>query len=175
MWGDCDNRRTVVTLGGPIRLRLKVRRCVHRACPRYHKPYRPESEGRWPLPRQEFGLDVIALVGALRYREHRGVPEITRRLTDRGVSICQRGVTNLLDRYDELPALSLTDDRRLRDLLKDQRRVILALDGLQPEAPESGARGALGAARLYQRRGAAGAEHAVGEAGRPGGADRAGA
>ena len=133
MWCDYDNRRTVVTLGGPVALRLKVRRCVGRACPRYHRPYRPESEGRWALPQQEFGLDVIAGVGALRYQEHRSVPEIAGRLIARGVSICERSVTNLLDRYDELLALSLTDDRRLRGLLKDQGRVILALDGLQPD------------------------------------------
>ena len=84
MWCDYDNRRTVVTLGGPVALRLKVRRCVGRACPRYHRPYRPESEGGWALPQQEFGLDVIAGVGALRYQEHRSVPEIAGRLIENG-------------------------------------------------------------------------------------------
>jgi hypothetical protein len=33
------------------------------------RPYRPEAEGRYALPQHEFGLDVIAMVGALRYRE----------------------------------------------------------------------------------------------------------
>jgi hypothetical protein len=42
-------------------------------------------------------------------------------------------VTNLLDRYDELLATSLTDTRRLRRRLAKQGRVILALDGLQPD------------------------------------------
>jgi hypothetical protein len=28
------------------------------------------------LPQHEFGLDVIALIGALRYGEHKSVPEI---------------------------------------------------------------------------------------------------
>ena len=42
-------------------------------------------------------------------------------------------MTNLLDRYDELLASSLTDSGRLRDLLAAQGRVILALDGLQPD------------------------------------------
>lgn len=133
MWCDYENRRTVVTLGGMVRLRLKVRRCVEPSCDRYHKPYRPESEGRWALPQQEFGLDVIAWVGALRYREHRSVPEIAQQLSARGVSICERSVTNLLDRYDTLLALSLTTDRRLRKVLREQGRVILAIDGLQPD------------------------------------------
>jgi hypothetical protein len=36
-------------------------------CARYHQPTRPEEEGNWALPHGEFGLDVIALVGALRF------------------------------------------------------------------------------------------------------------
>jgi hypothetical protein len=85
------------------------------------------------LPQHEFGLDVIALVGNLRYREHRSVPEIHQALRCRGLDIAARTVTNLLDRYDEILAVTLTDDRRLRGLLAEQGRVILALDGLQPD------------------------------------------
>src|ERR671937_2505365 len=128
-----DNHRTVATLGGLVRLRLKIRRCERPGCARRHMPYRPESEGAIALPQHEFGLDVIALVGALRYRQHRSVPEIHRALRERGVVICERTVTNLLDRYDELLATSLADDRRLRSVLARQGRVILALDGLQPD------------------------------------------
>ena len=128
-----DNYRTVATLGGLVRLRLKIRRCEQPGCARRHVPYRPESEGAVALPQHEFGLDVIALVGALRYRQHRSVPEIHRALRERGVVICERTVTNLLDRYDEVLATSLADDRRLRSLLARQGRVILALDGLQPD------------------------------------------
>jgi hypothetical protein len=62
------------------------------------------------------------------------VPEIAVRLVDQqGLQICERTVTNLLDRYDELLAVSLADDQRLRSLLSKQGRVILALDGLQPD------------------------------------------
>jgi hypothetical protein len=85
------------------------------------------------LPQHEFGLDVIALVGVLRHREHRSVPEIHAILHQRGVAIAERSVTNLLDRYDELLAVSLTEGERLRGLLANQGRVILALDGLQPD------------------------------------------
>jgi len=38
-----------------------------------------------------------------------------------------------LERYDELVALSLQDPARLRRLTQPQGRVILALDGLQPD------------------------------------------
>jgi len=128
-----DNRRVVVTLDEVVELTLKVRWCVNASCERHHRPYRPESEGRWALPEHEFGLDVIAAVGSWRYREHRSVPEIHRRLRGRGVAISERSVTNLLHRYDELMALSVLDVERLRRITGEQGRVILALDGLQPD------------------------------------------
>src|SRR5258706_1050355 len=127
-------RRTVVTLEGSVRLRLKVRLCQTPECPRYHKAYRPEAEGRFVLPQHEFGLDLIAQIGAWRYREHRSVPEMHAMLRARELPISERTVTNLLDRYDELVALSVLDDDRLRRVTKTHGCVILALDGLQPDA-----------------------------------------
>jgi hypothetical protein len=128
-----ENHRTLVTLTGSVRLRLKIRWCETLNCPRFHKPYLPEAEGALALPQHEFGLDIIALVGALRHREHRSVPEIHAVLTARGVAIAERSVTNLLDRYDELLATRLMERHPLQKLLAKQGRVILALDGLQPD------------------------------------------
>src|SRR3954471_7146961 len=128
-----DNRHTVTTLTGLVRLHLRIRRCENPACVRHHRPYRPEAEGAIVLPRHEFGLEVIALVGAWRYREHKSVPEIHRGLRERGVAVAERTVTHLLDRYDELVATTLADNDRLRGVLARQGRVILALDGLQPD------------------------------------------
>jgi hypothetical protein len=130
---DYANYRTVTTLDAVTRLTLQIHRCPERGCPRYHRPYRPEAEPHFALPHHEFGLDVIALVGRLRYTEHRSVPEIHQDLRRRGVAIAQRTVTNLLDRYDELRALATADPQRLRRLLKGQKRVLLAIDGLQPD------------------------------------------
>ena len=128
-----DNQRTVVTLGGLVHLRLQIRRCETPGCQHHRRPCRPEGEGSLVLPQHEFGLDIIALIGALRYREHKSVPEMHGVLRERGVVIAERTVTNLLDRYDELMATSLADDDGLRAVLVGQGRVILALDGLQPD------------------------------------------
>ncbi len=133
MTADYANRRTVHTLTGVARLHLTIRRCHHPACVAHKKPYRPEAEGAVALPRHEFGLDVVAVIGRLRYAEHRSVPEIRTHLVGRGVSVSERTVTNLLDRYDELLAVALTDDRRLKRILTTQGKVVLALDGLQPD------------------------------------------
>jgi hypothetical protein len=133
LWAAYTTQRSVTTLSGTIRLRLQVRRCRDPQCPRHGVPLRPEQEGRLALPEHEFGLDVIALIGTLRHAQHRSVPEIHTELTRRGVPICPRSVPNLLDRYDELLALSLADPERLRRLTAATGRVILAIDGLQPD------------------------------------------
>jgi hypothetical protein len=133
LWAAYKTHRIVTTLEGLVRLGLQVRRCRDRGCPRFGVPLRPEQEGRLVLPQHEFGLDVIALVGRLRHAEHRSVPEIHAELTRRGVPICARSVGNLLDRYDELLALSTSDITRLRRITAKAGRVILAIDGLQPD------------------------------------------
>ena len=137
----CGNRmrmghhshRTVTTLQAVTRLTLKVYRCRNQVCARYHQPTRPEEEGGWALPHGEFGLDVIALVGTLRYQQQRSIPQIHEELLRRGLVLSQRTVTDQLYRYEELLTLHLADEKRLQERLKDQKQVILALDGLQPD------------------------------------------
>jgi hypothetical protein len=133
LWAAYKAQRAVTTLEGTVRLRLQVRRCRAPLCPRRAVPLRPEQEGRFALPEHEFGLDVIALIGTLRHAQHRSVPEIHTELIRRGVPLCLRTVSNLLDRYDELLALSLADTERLRRVTAAAGRVILAIDGLQPD------------------------------------------
>jgi hypothetical protein len=133
MWAAYHNYRTITTLADILRLTLQIRRCLNRACPQFQRPYRPEAEGRLALPKHEFGLDVIALVGSLRHAQHRSVSEIYQELRRRQIAIAPRTVLHLLERYDELVALSLTDPLRLHHITQTHGRVILALDGLQPD------------------------------------------
>jgi hypothetical protein len=132
-WIAYHRHRRLVTLNGVLELRLKVRRCHNASCALYKQAVRPEAEGALALPHGEVGLDVITLTGRLRYAEHRSVPEIRRDLVGRGVVLAERTVTNLLARYDELVALSLRHAARLQETLRQQGRVVLALDGLQPD------------------------------------------
>jgi hypothetical protein len=133
LWAAYKTRRVVTTLDGLVRLNLQVRRCRDRDCRRFGVPLRPEQEGRLVLPQHEFGLDVIALIGTLRHAGHRSLPEIHAELVRRGVPICLRSVGNLLDRYDELLALSSSDAGRLGRITAAAGRVVLAIDGLQPD------------------------------------------
>lgn len=133
LWVAYHAQRTLMTFRGLVHLTLVVRRCHNLECALYHVPYRAEEEGAWALPHGEFGLDIITVIGQLRYGEHRSIPEIHQRLLQRGVSIAQRTVTDLLERYEELVALHLADEERLLERLKQQGQVILAIDGLQPD------------------------------------------
>src|SRR5215475_10043896 len=133
MWAAYHNYRTITTLEAIMRLTLQIRRCLNPACPQVRKPYRPEAEGRLALPKHEFGLDVLTFIGTQRYAHHHSVPTIHQALIARGLAVAPRTVTNLLERYDELVALSLQDTTRLRRLTQPQGRIILALDGLQPD------------------------------------------
>lgn len=134
LYFDYSNFRTLTSLTAVTRYTLRISRCRHRPCDLYRVPFRPEAEGRLALPHHEFTLDVLARVGRLRYTGRRSVPEIHAHLGHLGVALAERTVTNLLDRYDELLAVALADDDRLRAVLQTRGRVVLAIDGLQPDA-----------------------------------------
>jgi hypothetical protein len=126
-------QRKVTTLEGVYQLTIKLYRCPTTQCPRFHQMCRPEEEGGWALPHGEFGLDVIALVGTLRYGQQRSIAQIHEELKRRGVTVAERTVTDQLYRYEELLALHLADQKRLQQRLQAQKQVILSLDGLQPD------------------------------------------
>jgi hypothetical protein len=133
MWAAYHNYRTITTLTEVVLLTLQIRRCLNPACPQFRRPYRPEAEGRLALPKHEFGLDIVTLVGALRYAQHRSIPDIHQELIRRRIAIAPRTVQHLLERYEALVTLSLRHTTRLHALTQPQGRVILALDGLQPD------------------------------------------
>src|SRR5512135_1189880 len=132
LWFAYENFRKITTLDAIIGGTLPVRRCVTPACEWYHRRYRPESEGRLALPHHEFGLDVIAWIGAQRYQASCSLPEIHRDLQAQGVIVAARTVDNLLARYEELVSVAVEAPDR-RAALRQQGRLILALDGLQPD------------------------------------------
>jgi hypothetical protein len=133
LWSAYWQQRSILTFAGWLRLSLQIRRCTTYGCGLFGRPYRPEEEGGYALPHGEIGLDVIASVGAQRFGEHRSVPEIHRSLQARQLNVCERSVTNLVQRYEELVSLQVLDRPRLNERLRAQGRVVLAIDGLQPD------------------------------------------
>src|SRR6266516_6287301 len=138
LWSAYWQDRSILTLSGWLRLSLQIRRCTRYGCALFGRPYRPEEEGGYALPHGEIGLEVIASVGAQRFGEHRSVPEIHRALQARQIAVCERSVTNLVQRYEELVSLQLLDRPRVHERLRTQGRVVLAIDGLQPDVGNEG-------------------------------------
>lgn len=66
MWAAYHNYRTITTRSAVARPTLQIRRCRNTTCPKFQRPYRPEAERRLALSKHEFGLDVLARIGALR-------------------------------------------------------------------------------------------------------------
>ncbi len=97
----------------------------------WHTPCRRKRKARWRWPGTS-RTGIIALAGGcvIATPQRAGDPPDAARAGG-GDRRAERD--NLLDRYDELLSTSLSDSRRLRTLLAKQGRVILALDGLQPD------------------------------------------
>src|SRR5437660_3368150 len=133
MWVAYHAHRKVMTLEALRRMTWQWRRCRNQECSRYKCAYRPEEEGRFALPHGECGLDVIAKIGTLRYKEHRSIKEIHKHLKERGVQVCERTVEHGLHRYEELVTVHLHQKERLHQMFEKQGRLILAIDGLQPD------------------------------------------
>lgn len=132
-----QNKRHLLTLHGRIALIVPVRRCPHAPCKAYKKPVRPWEEGTLALPLSETGLDLVAFVGHSRYHHHKSLKQIHQDLVQRELPLCERSVCNLLHRYEK-PGFSDEELVALRisaslPRLKAQGRVVLALDGLQPD------------------------------------------
>ncbi len=74
-----ENRRTLVTLTGTQRLRLKIRRCEAEGCARFHRPYARRRGCVTPSRSTSLAWTSWRWSATLRHREHRSVPEIHAR------------------------------------------------------------------------------------------------
>ena len=101
------------------------------AIPPLHIDRSQKASGHYP----NMNLDWMWLprARALRYQQQRSVSEIHQQLQQRGLCVSQRSVSHLLKRYDELLALGLSDKNRIQKIVEGQKRVILAIDGMQPD------------------------------------------
>lgn len=126
--------RFVVTLGGPVHLVSHAFRCPVPTCPGHRTHYRPEAEDRLALRGRTFGLDVLAWIGELRFGKACPMPEIHRRLTQEdGVSISEKEVEVLADAFLALVTTVARHDETLLAALRQQGKLVLAMDGVQPE------------------------------------------
>jgi hypothetical protein len=133
------SKRTVVTLGGVIKVTHAGYRCPDVDCPGQQRTYRSPVADALALPYFTFGLDIVLLVGRLHLGKHQTVDEVHQELLERlaplGVGISRREILYLFEAYCTLLRASseVKDDQQWLSQAKKNGGIIVSVDGIQPE------------------------------------------
>lgn len=123
-------RRYIITLRGELKVISHWLECRQAGCAWRGASVRPEQEDVLALRGYNFGLEVVAQIGELRYREHHTLEQIQQALP---VRISLKEVELLSELFLALVSTHARDDAQLLAELRAQEGIILALDGVQPE------------------------------------------
>ncbi len=135
LWAIASCVRTVVRLDAVTRLRLQIKACHNPGCERYKVRIRPEQEGRISITQNEFGMDVLALIGELRHVEGLSGPKIHIEMIRRNVPICLCSASNLIRRHDEMLGLVFREEIRTQKIRWSTEQcgiALLAIDWFPP-------------------------------------------
>lgn len=135
MWAIASCLRTVVRMDAVTRLRLQIKSCHNPGCDRYKIRVRPEQEGRIAITRNEFGMEVLALIGELRHLEGLSGPKIHMEMIRRDVPVCLCSASNLIRRHDEMIGLVFREEiqtRKIRRITQQCGMAFLAIDWFPP-------------------------------------------
>jgi hypothetical protein len=133
------SKRTVITLGGVIRLIHAGYRCPDGQCRGCQRTYRSPAADALALPGFTYGLDIVLLVGRLHLGKHQTVDEVHEELLERlaplGVTISRREILYLFDAYCTLLRASseAKDDGEWLRQVEKNGGIIVSVDGIQPE------------------------------------------
>jgi hypothetical protein len=129
------SNKTVVTLEGVFKIVNMGYRCGNEQCSNRETVYRSAEAERYSMKYVTFGMDVLALIGQLRFKEHKHRGEIAAELLKRGIKTSERNVQKLYERYSLLLRASLDDHvkQALRQVVEDHKGIVLSIDGVQPE------------------------------------------
>ncbi len=106
--------------------------CYNPQCSQKEAVYRPELENLLALFGYTFGLDVIAHIGQLRYRQNQTIEAIQHQLAEQ-LSICVKEVALLCEVFLALVTTVAQQDSDLIEQLKQLGGIVLSIDGIQPE------------------------------------------
>jgi hypothetical protein len=127
-------RRRLFTFDGPQALICKLAHCPDRACPNHGHMISPERETLLTMPRWMIGWDVFCWLGHRRFARHWSVPQLRLELLDSyDIVLSEDAIEDYLQSYQCMLAARQQDPARLKEEYRKTRRVMLAIDGLQPE------------------------------------------
>lgn len=131
----CDHRyRHLHTLEGPVELLCRLNHCPDRNCPGHRRTKSPELEATIAPPRWAIGWDVFCWIGQRRFSRHRSITEIQSDLRDDyGIKLSDDALADYVRRYQVMLAARQQDPESIRRHYKSADRLVLSIDGLQPE------------------------------------------
>lgn len=125
-------RKRLITLVGPIWVTSWGYRCPNSDCLTAKVIYRSTEAEALHLKKHQFGRDVVVHIGYRRFWYHQTIYELHDWLTlDLKLKVSVRQVLNLLQ--DFLALLGAAQPAKVRAKLKSLNRLIIGLDGMQPE------------------------------------------
>ena len=131
----CDHRhRRFHTLAGPVELVCRLDHCPDPTCPGHAKTKSPELEITIALPKMAIGWDVLCWIGHRRCSRHWAIPPIRSELQDEyGIKLSEDSIARYIQRYQVMLAARQQDFQALRRHYRSVPKIILSIDGLQPE------------------------------------------
>jgi hypothetical protein len=131
----CDHRsRRLHTLEGPVELLCKLNHCPDPGCPGHAKTKSPELEVTIAPPHWAIGWDVFCWIGHRRFSRHSPISQIQADLLDAyEIKLSDDAIAKSIRRYQVMLAARQQDPESLRRQYESVDKIILSIDGLQPE------------------------------------------
>jgi hypothetical protein len=131
----CDHRhRRFHSLGGPVQLVCKLNHCPDPSCPGHSKTKSPELEVTFAPPNVAIGWDVLCWIGHRRCSRHWSITQIQGELADTyKINLSADSIAKYIHRYQVMLAARQQDRASLRRQYESVDKIILSIDGLQPE------------------------------------------
>ena len=131
----CDHRfHPILSLRGPLQLVCKLAHCPDPGCPAHCHTLSPLAEAQLTLPYWLIGWDVFSWLGFRRFTRHWSIPQLQAELRDTfAIRLSDDALAGYLQHYRCLVAARHQDQARLAEHYQDIDRLVLTIDGLQPE------------------------------------------
>ncbi|MCM2531945.1 transposase [Neobacillus pocheonensis] len=129
------SKKTISTLNGVKTIVNMGYRCTNPECKNISTVFRSAQAEHLSVKHITYGIDVLAFVGELRFKEHKTRKEIMNVLNGLGVVVSERHVQKLYERYTVLLRASAEYNSKeiLKETVETHGGIILSMDGVQPE------------------------------------------
>lgn len=129
----CKRTRIIYTFREPLRLIVKLLQCRNKEC-ECTKIFGPEEEAEYAMPRWGIGWDVFCWMGHRRFARHWSVCQIRHELADSyDIPLSDDAIEDHLASYQNMVADRHQDLGQMKLAYRGTRKVVLTIDGLQPE------------------------------------------